>query len=465
MLRPLLTLSLAWTAAPLAAQVDLGQAPQDGRLYPRELTTGTATAPVTGAVTLAAQDRLHLVVRRDGAPWWSGSVDLAYAGGSAPFAFQPVIEAGLHDYRFTLHLEASGQSQPVWSAEHVVCGDAFLVCGQSNAVASDYHNENLANRDQSPWVRSFGTASLSAAAVVADHEWRMAEGEEMYGPGAVGAWALRAGRLLVERFGVPVALINGAVGGTVIQAHQRDDADPENLNTIYGRLLYRAREAGVDLNARAMLWHQGESDGANDPVVYFDRFTALRDDWLEDYPSLEQLFVFQIRKGCAVPDMDIREAQRRFGDLFPDLTVLPTAGIDAHDGCHFYTEGYQRMGEWMAAAVAARLHGLGLPPEAAPPNVREARFTSAARDRIELVFRDPAQEIVLEPGIEARLKLRDGVAETVVQATAARGRVFLQLSGPTAATRVAYIGQALEGPWILNRRGVGAFTFEIPILP
>jgi hypothetical protein len=264
---------------------------------------------------------------------------------------------------------------------------------------------------------------------------------------------------------VPVALINGAVGGTVIQAHQRDDADPENLNTIYGRLLYRAREAGVDLNARAMLWHQGESDGANDPVVYFDRFTALRDDWLEDYPSLEQLFVFQIRKGCAVPDMDIREAQRRFGDLFPDLTVLPTAGIDAHDGCHFYTEGYQRMGEWMAAAVAARLHGLGLPPEAAPPNVREARFTSAARDRIELVFRDPAQEIVLEPGIEARLKLRDGVAETVVQATAARGRVFLQLSGPTAATRVAYIGQALEGPWILNRRGVGAFTFEIPILP
>ncbi|MBC8329402.1 MAG: hypothetical protein ISR76_01520 [Planctomycetes bacterium] len=458
-------LPLILLAAPLTAQVTITEGPAPGQLYPRDLVTNQAVVPVAGEVSKPGKSRVHLVVTRDGAAWSMDTVDLHYTGGVAPFAFAPVIDAGLHDYAFELLLEGGGFNQQVGRVRWVACGDAYLINGQSNAVATDYHNEGLGNSSRSRWIRSYGSASLSAAAVAADTGWYAADGIDQYSSGSVGAWGLRAARLLVDRYQVPVALLNGAVGGTVIEAHQRDDADPENLNTIYGRLLYRARRAGIDLQVRAMLWHQGESNGAHDPLYYHSKFSDLRDDWLVDFPALEQLFVFQIRKGCGVPDMDIREVQRQFPDLFADLTAVPTAGIDEHDGCHYYYAGYREMGDWMAAAMAAALYGEQLPQHAAPPNIREARFTGAAHDEIELLFRDPHQALFLDLGIEDRLKLRDGVAETVVTATASPGRILLQLSGPTAATRVAFIGQAGAGPWIKNQRGVGAFTFEVPILP
>ena len=461
----LLPLLLPLLAAPIAAQVTLHQGPATGQLYPRDLATGQAAVAVAGEVTAPGMSRVHLIVTQDGAAWSSHSLDLSYAGAVAPFAFAPSIAAGLHDYAFELRLEGGGTNIQVAYTDFVACGDAYLINGQSNAVASDYHNENLANQSQSRWIRSFGTAALSGSAVAADLDWNLADGESTYAPGSVGAWGLRAAQLLVDRYQVPVALLNGAVGGTIIFAHQRNDADPEDLSSIYGRLLFRARAAGIDQRVRAMLWHQGESDGANDPVYYHGKFRDLRDDWLADFPALEQIFVFQIRKGCAVPDMDIREVQRQFPDLFDDLTALPTAGIDEHDACHFYYAGYRQMGDWMAAAMAARLYGEQLPRHAAPPNLLEARFANAARDQIELVFRDPGQTLVLDPGIENRIKLRWSVPETVLAATASPGRILLQLSGPTAATKVAFIGQAGAGPWIRNAHGVAAFPFEVPILP
>ncbi len=463
---PLLLLLLPLLAAPLTAQISLQQGPQTGQLYPRDLATNSALATVAGEVTAAGYSRVHLVVQQDGLSYSTHAADLHYGtGGAAPFAFAPVLAAGLHDYSFELLLEGFGGMQSVSTTDFVACGDAYLINGQSNAVASDYHGENLANQDMSRWVRSFGTASINALAAGSDLEWYTADGEGQNQSGTVGAWGLRAARLLVDEYQMPIALINGAVGGTLIGAHQRDDADPENLSTIYGRLLYRARRAGLDQDVRAMLWHQGESNGSTDPYSYFDSFRGLRADWLQDYPAIEHVFLYQIRKGCLVPDMDIRELQRQLPDFLPRVTTLPTAGIDEHDGCHFWYAGYRQIGDWTAAAMAKRLYGYPLPRRAAPPNLLEARFTSAARDEIELLYRDPGQTLVLDPGIESRLRLRGGVPETVVAATATPGRVLLQLSGPTAATEVASIGQSGGGPWIRNADGVAAFTFEVPIQP
>ena len=43
---------------------------------------------------------------------------------------------------------------------------------------------------------------------------------------------------------MPICMINGAVGGTRIDQHQRNPADPEDVATIYGRLLWRVQQAG-----------------------------------------------------------------------------------------------------------------------------------------------------------------------------------------------------------------------------
>lgn len=457
---PFALLQLLAVAAP--AQVTLDETPVPGRLYARELATGAALVPVSGTVTAPGGERIHLTVTRDGAPWALDEAPLSYSGGAAPFALSATIEAGLHDYRFELLLESNGLFHSLGAVEQVVCGDAYLIQGQSNAVASDYHLEGVANTSRSRWIRSFGSASIDPGTAGADLAWRVADGEGGNGPGTIGGWGLRMGEIVVARTGVPVALLNGAVGGTRIEAHQRDPNDPENLATIYGRLLYRARRAGLDLQVRALLWHQGESNGGSDPWFYHDQFRRLRDDWLRDFTGLERIYVFQIRRGCLVSGTKIREVQREFPDRFPEVVALPTAGIAGHDGCHFYARGYRTMGEWAAVRVLADLHGLVLPREAAPPNVLSARFTSPAADEIEVLFRDPNQVLRLDPGIEDRLRL-PGYPETVVSVSAARGRLLLQLSAPSLATDLTYIGNEGDGPWILNRYGAGAFTFHIPI--
>ncbi len=449
----------------LPAQIDIEEGPIPGRLYSRDLATNQAVVPISGKVVVPNCDRIHLVVNQDGIPWSSDVANLDYSNGDPPFVFKPTIEAGLRNYSFELLLESGGQTQRAIFVDHIVCGDVFLINGQSNAVASDYHNEGLGNQNQTPWVRSYGSSSLVEQEVVSDAKWHIADGIQVYASGTVGAWGLRAASLISDRFQIPIGLLNGAVGGTTVSQHARDDIQPENLSTIYGRLLYRAREAGIDQTVRGLLWHQGESDGPTPPADYIAAWRELRNDWLYDYPALEHLFVFQVRRGCGISNMKIREIQRTCGDFFSDVTVLPTTGINEHDGCHFTYSGYRRMGNWMAAAIAKRLYGVTISDKKLPPNLKEARFTSPTHDEIELVFRSTNQTLVLDPGVESYMSLGAGINESVVSASTSPGRIILTLSGSTAATEIIYRGHMGAGPWIKNSDGVGAFTFRVPIIP
>ena len=79
--------------------------------------------------------------------------------------------------------------------------------------------------------------------------------------GTIGQWGLRLANRLKEAQQLPIMVINGAVGGTQVEAHQRNDDDPTDATTIYGRLLWRVQQAGVADAVRAIFWHQGESNG------------------------------------------------------------------------------------------------------------------------------------------------------------------------------------------------------------
>ena len=57
-------------------------------------------------------------------------------------------------------------------------------------------------------------------------------GPACYGRGGelqIGYWGIELGKLLVERYKIPVFIINGAVGGTRIDMHQRNPEDPEDV--------------------------------------------------------------------------------------------------------------------------------------------------------------------------------------------------------------------------------------------
>jgi len=83
-------------------------------------------------------------------------------------------------------------------------------------------------------------------------------------------------------------MIHGAVGGTRIDQHQRNESNPEDQNTIYGRLLARLKAAKPTHGIRGVLWHQGENNsGAAAPTG----------DW--DYKSYQDYFVEMLAYGTS----------------------------------------------------------------------------------------------------------------------------------------------------------------------
>jgi hypothetical protein len=458
-------LSLAMTL--LQSPVALAESPADFRLYPRDMATGTAAIAVAGDWT-APDAGAVLRLELSGSDGWTGLAEveaqpLAQAGAQ-PFRMSVQAPAGLVDYDVLLVQRHAGVDEVVASWERVAVGDVYLIHGQSNAVASDYGNQDLANaRDQSPWIRSFGSASRTPAVVFADRTWHLADGETDGGQGSVGVWALHLARKIVDKQGVPVGLLNGAVGGTTVAQHQRNDADPADLDTIYGRLLFRATEAGVASQARALFWYQGESDGAF-AQAWEDGFRDLLAHWDVDFPGIEHLWLIQVRRGCGSPSLDLRDRQRRLTHGDPTMHGATANGLPRHDGCHFKDEGYVELARDLGPEVAHYLYGRPLVADASPPDVLSASWDGAAQDAFFLDFRNVTAPLLV-PGTSAFNTLTVDDGTQVVDVTAVGNRLRVQLAGPSTATSVSFQGHAYNrADWIVNARGLAMMGFfALPI--
>ena len=175
---------------------------------------------------------------------------------------------------------------------NLVCGDAYLINGQSNAVATDWGKEEPPETERvDSHLRQHGGDPAG------QRRWgeaiSQAPGERL----RIGYWAMDLARQLVESQKMPICILNGAVGGTRIDQHQRNAANPEDLTTIYGRLLWRVRQARLTHGIRGVLWHQGENDqGADGPTggfgweTYRQFFIELAAAWKQDFPNVQHYY-------------------------------------------------------------------------------------------------------------------------------------------------------------------------------
>ncbi len=443
------------------AVVELRESPVDYQLYPRD-ETNRGWVVFSGRVNVDLVREIRVRSWRDGQRWYG----VRQLVDSSEFSLRIPIEAGLFSYRVEVWvLLKDGREEIISGAGELVAGDVFLIQGQSNAVAGDYHGEHLANESQSPWIRSYGTASTNPDDVRNDRKWHLADGELINKSGTVGAWGLRMARLTVDTYGIPIALLNGAVGGTPISYHQRDDNDPMNLNTNYGRLLWRSREAGVADYAKAIFWYQGESDTQIPLADYFTQFRDLYQDWNTDYPGIEHVYECQIRDGCGDASISMRDMMRRFGDIFPKVEGMSTTAIHRHDGCHFFYEGYRELGDRLARLIARDFHGLGDVNNITAPNPLSASWTNSAHDEILIRMRVPTDGLIVDSGAYLNFRLLGGSpSEKVVSVEAAGpGKLLVGLSGRSRAKGIGYDGHSGDGPWVRNSRGVGLFVFRVLI--
>jgi hypothetical protein len=285
---------------------------------------------------------------------------------------------------------------------------------------------------------------------------------------------MELGRRLVESEKLPICIINGAVGGTRIDQHQRNAEDPTDVKTIYGRLLWRVQQAKLTHGIRAVLWHQGENDqGADGPTggygyeTYRPFFVDLAAAWKQDYPNVERYYAFQIwPKSCSMgingSDNKLREVQRRLPEMFSNLSVMSTLGVKPPGGCHFPAEGYAEFARLIVPLLQQQLYGRNFAAPITPPNLQRAYFTRKSRDEIALQF---DQDIVWSEALANQFRL-DGTLEPIDAGSAAGKRLTLKLKAPSQATKVTYLDSAAWSPdnLLLGTNGLAALTFcDVPL--
>jgi hypothetical protein len=395
-------------------------------------------------------------------------------GADKKYALAASLQAGLIAYRTEFGIKRGGSETVLEKAKDLVCGDVFVIQGQSNAEA--WTDQRVVHPYRSPWLRSFGTPSTNKDRA-RDAVWGNAlsfNGGPNHHHYQIGYWGVELGKTLIETHKMPICIINGAQGGTRIDQHQRNEDDPTDVTTIYGRLLWRLQQAKLTHGVRAVLWHQGENDqgesgatGTFGWVNYQDYFIRMSAAWKEDYPNIKHYYTHQIWPGaCGSRSVEcdrLREQQRQLPKQFSNMSVLSTLGIRPGGGCHFLAEGYAAMSRQLFPLVNQYNYGVEQKTSITPPNIRSASFVGDRKDEIKLVF---DQDLKWDEEIIERFYLDDDSAKL----TAASGSgkiIILKLAGPSAAKNLSYVR---GGKWkqeqdiIWGANDIAALTFcEVPI--
>jgi hypothetical protein len=285
-------------------------------------------------------------------------------------------------------------------------------------------------------------------------------------------------RQLVESNGVPVCILNGAVGGTRIDQHQRSATNPTDPRTIYGRLLTRAQQARLTHGIRAVFWHQGENDqGADGPTGgfgwenYRNFFIDLTAAWKQDFPNISKYYVFQIwPKSCSMgfdgSDNRLREVQRTLGSSYNNLTVLSTLGIDPPGGCHYPAAGYAEFARMLFPLVQGHHYGKPSQEQLTPPNLSKAQFGNAERTRVVLTF---DQSVVWAANLTNEFRI-PGSPARVTAGRADRNQLHLDLDVPAPPQKptITYLDSDRwnQSRLLKGTNQLAALTFcEVPIEP
>jgi len=395
-------------------------------------------------------------------------------GPDKKYALSASLQAGLIAYRTEFGIKRGGVETILEKANDLVCGDVFVIQGQSNAEA--WTDQRVIHPYRSPWLRSFGTPSTNKDRA-RDAVWGNAlsfNGGPNHHHYQIGYWGVELGKTLIETHKVPICILNGAQGGTRIDQHQRNEADPTDVTTIYGRLLWRLQQAKLTHGVRAVLWHQGENDqgesgatGTFGWVNYQDYFIRMSAAWKQDYPNIKHYYIHQIWPGaCGSRSIEgdrLREQQRQLPKQFSNMSVLSTLGIRPGGGCHYLAEGYAAMARQLVPLVNQYNYGVEPKTSITPPNIRSVSFVGDRKDEIKLVF---DQDVKWDEEIIERFYLADASAE--LTAVGGSGKIItLKLAGPSSAKKLSYVR---GGKWrqdqsiIWGANDFAALTFcEVPI--
>jgi hypothetical protein len=383
------------------------------------------------------------------------------------YALSVKLKPGLIKYKVEFGTKTGAAETVVRTVNNLICGDAYLLDGQSNTVADNKGGKH--GLFKSEWIRSFGGMGGDTTCGWGNAVASSASGDAY----RIGYWGVALADRLVTNYKIPICMINGAVGGTRIDQHQRNESKPEDPDTIYGRLLARVKAAKLTHGIRGVLWHQGENNsGAAAPTgdwdykSYQQYFVEMSACWKQDYPNLRNYYDYQVWPlPCSMgpKGAGIREAQRTLPRLYSNLSVMSTIGIvNSFNGrglCHFDWDGYEQFATLMGPLVERDNYGLVPTKPITAPDLKKAWFTTPQQNEIALEF---GQEMAFDPLNGLNLYL-DGIKGQVTGGSANGNVIKLRLAGPSKAKTIDYLA---DNDWdgsreslLLGANGIAALTF------
>lgn len=470
-----------------AQSLVITQAPEDYQLYPRD---GRDSAMVYFAGKLKQQsDLIGLKLKAFKDDVLYDQEMISFEGNT--FSISTKIHAGLHQFRFELYLRKQDQDSLYFVADSVVCGDAYIITGQSNS-----HPSSTLSTFSSPYCRSFGVKTGYESYTEEDKKvrWGRASGScpglkrEVGGwfiknPFGVGVWGMELSRLIVEKYQIPVCIINGGSGSSSIEQNMLYPEQP-SLETSFGRLAYRVDQAGLKDKIKAIFWHQGES---NTNTVegyqnYPKNFDTLQKDWRRVYTGLQKIYLFQLHPGCGRKYQgyyqELREIQNQLANQYEMVEIMSSLGVTGHDGCHFSYQGYLEFAQRILPLVARDFYGEKPKEIITPAKLLGVQYT--AKGKITLTFDQP---IAVEEKSTVKSKTRflkdqfffkkdlegEFLPTQVKALEAVQNQLHISLDNQDLYKYITYLPskfytgttETYNGPWLMgSKNGLGALSFH-----
>ena len=466
---------------PVAGQIVFDQLPHDLQLYPRD-ASNQAVVPIRGIFNVVGYSKVSVQVLREGKVVQALSQTISSTASGAPFSLSATIKAEPAEYSFRVFTFRGSDSTLIAERKRVVCGDVYILYGQSNILAQTGLDEYFSTTFDDKYLRN---AIYPGGSMPTEMTWYPAKQPF----GSVGAIGLTIQRLILQNHGIPTCILNGAVSGTPIaQLMLRDEANHANTYTFYGNLLYRAQWAGVAKQVKAILWRQGEADAGAGTPGYDQKFTTLYNQFREDYGNT-RIYVGQINILDNSNAFDyaatIRDFQRRTKYLFNNVETIATVGTPGYEGVHYNPLAYQRLAFEQYRQLARDFYGSTDTSQINSPDVKKV-FFNARKDSITLVYDDQMQMVWTKDtatysfATGARMSYYqqkeffylDGQAGWLSGGAAKGNRIVLGLNLPTTTKTIRYLpayfsntmSTFYDGPTLRNARGMRAFSFDnVPI--
>ncbi len=490
----LLILFLTITSLVVRGQeLNFSEAPEDYQLYARN-KMDHAEVRFSGKLTKESSIKgLILKVFKENISYDQQQVTIE----ENTFSLASKIHAGLHQFRFELYTRKNNRDSLYLTVNNVVCGDAYIITGQSNSHAS-----STLSTFSSPYCRSFGVKTGYESYSEADKKvrWGSASGncpglkKEVGGwftknPYGIGVWGMELSRLIVEKYQVPICIINGGSGSSSIEENMLYPELP-SLETSFGRLAYRVDQAGLKDKIKAIFWHQGETNTntVEGYQSYPMNFETLQSDWNRVYKGIKKIYLFQLHPGCGSKYEgyynELREIQNQLAEKYGMVEIMSTMGVTGHDGCHFSYDGYLEFAERIFPLVSRDFYGEQSSSIISPPKLISAEYLS--EKEIVLTFDQPVmveekREIngkihYLKDQFFFKNKLNGAFIQAgVKKIKAEEARLVLHLGAAVNYKYVTYLPskfytgtkEVYNGPWLTgSKNDLGALSFhQRPINP